>query len=109
MDMAAHDLRGWLVGKGMAVWLLLAVAAFCMGGDATMATADMGCDGHYDSGKVCGQSGLFAPLLGVIPDSPPVQRAESPPLWLALRPPSMPILQFQAAPSSPRAPPFFIL
>jgi hypothetical protein len=103
-----HEARSWVVGKSVAVLLLLAVAAFCIGGGAPMAAADMGCDGHYDSGKVCGQSGPLQPLLGVIPNTPPVQRAESPAAWLALRPPSGPILQFQAAPSSPRAPPLLV-
>lgn len=95
----------WLAGRGLAVVLLLAVAAFCLVGGAPMAAADAGCDGHYASGKVCGQSGPFEPLLGVIPHAPPVQRTESPAAGLAIRPHSEPVLQFHAPPSSPRAPP----
>jgi hypothetical protein len=104
-DMTARETRGSVLGKGLAVWLLLAVAAFCIHGGASMAAADMGCDGHYDSGKVCGQSGPLQPLFGIIPHVPPVQRAGSPAAWLAIRPPSAPSLQFQAVPSFPRAPP----
>lgn len=97
-----------LAGKGVALVLLLAVAAFCIHGGASMAAADMGCEGHYDSGKVCGQSGPLQPLLGVITPASPVQLAGSPTAWLAIRPPSAPPLQFQAAPSFPRAPPLHL-
>ena len=103
--MTAPKTKSWVLGKGVAIWLLLAVAAFCLHGGASMAAADMGCDGHHDSGKVCGQSGSLQPLLGVIPHGPLVQRAASPAAWLAIRPPSAPSLQFQAAPAFPRAPP----
>jgi hypothetical protein len=94
-----------LAGRGVALVLLLAVTAFCIHGGASMAAPDMGCEGHSESGKVCGQSGSLQPLLGVIPHVPPVQRAGSPAAWLAIRPPSAPSLQFQAAPAFPRAPP----
>jgi hypothetical protein len=94
-----------LAGCGLAVVLLLAVAAFCLVGGAPMAAADAGCDGHYASGKVCGQSGPFEPLLGVVAHAPPVQPAESPAPWLAVKPHSELVLQFHAPPSSPRAPP----
>lgn len=95
----------WLPCRSLTVVLLLAVAGFCLVGAAPMAAADAGCDGHYASGKVCGQSGPFEPLLGVIPDAPPVQPAESPAPWLAVKPHSELVLQFHAPPSSPRAPP----
>ena len=106
--MMPYEAKGPLVGRGVAVGVLLAVVVFCMDGGASMAAADMGCDGHYDSGKVCGQAGPLQPLFGVIPHVPPVQRAESPAAWLAIRPPSAPSLQFHAAPSFPRAPPFHL-
>jgi hypothetical protein len=95
----------WLPGRSLAALLLIAVAGFCLVGAAPMAAADAGCDGHYASGKVCGQSGPFEPLLGVIRNAPPVQRAESPAAWLAVKHHAEPVLQFHAPPSSPRAPP----
>jgi hypothetical protein len=85
--------------------LLLAVAAFCLVNGAPMAAADAGCDGHFASGKVCGQSGPLQPLLGVIPHIPLAQRAELPAAWLAIEPQSERVLQVHASPSSPRAPP----
>jgi hypothetical protein len=106
--MRLQGARAWLAGKGVTMLLVLAVAAFCLVGGAPMASADTGCDGHYPSGKVCGQSGPFHSLLGVIPQAPPVPRAESPPAWLALRPPAEPVFQVRAAPSPPRAPPSLI-
>ena len=106
--MTLQEPRIWSAGKGVAMLLLLAVAGFCLVGGAPMAAADMECDGHHDSGKVCGQAGPHEPLLGVIAHTPPVQRAESPTAWLALRPPSELVLRVHAAPSSPRAPPFLI-
>ena len=106
--MTVQNARAWLIGRGATVALLLAVAAFCLVGGAPAAATDAGCDGHYASGKVCGQSGPFEPLLGVVPHTPPVQRAGSPAGWLAVRPPSDLVLQSQAAPSSPRAPPLSI-
>jgi hypothetical protein len=97
-----------LASQALAVVLLLAVAAFCVAGGAPMAEADAGCDGHFASGKVCGQSGSLQPLLGVIPDAPLAQDAEFPAAWLAIEPHSEPALQIHASPSSPRAPPLSI-
>lgn len=94
-----------MAGRGLAVVLLLAVAAFCLVGGAPMAAADAGCDGHSASGKVCGQSGPLQPLVGVLPHAPLAQRAEFPAAWLAIGPHSERVLQVQASPSSPRAPP----
>jgi hypothetical protein len=106
--MRLQGARAWLAGEGVAVLLVLAVAAFCLVGGTPMAAADTGGEGHYASGKVCGQSGPFQPLLGVIPHAPPVPSVESPTAWLALRPPAEPTLQVQATPSPPRAPPSLI-
>jgi hypothetical protein len=94
-----------LASQALAVVLLLAVAAFCLVSGAPMAAADAGCDGHFASGKVCGQSGPLQPLVGVIPYTPLAQRAEFPAAWLAIQPYSERVLQVQASPSSPRAPP----
>ena len=94
-----------LASRGLAVVLLLAMAAFCLVDGAPMAAADAGCDGHSVSGKVCGQSGQLQPLLGVIPHAPLAQRAEFPAAWLAIQPHSERVLQVHASPSSPRAPP----
>ena len=106
--MTVHEAWVRLTGKGMAILLLLAVAAFCLVGGAPMAVADMGCDGHSESGKICAQSGAVAPapVLGVTPQAPPIARAASSTACLVLGPPSEPVLQVQSAPSSPRAPPF---
>jgi hypothetical protein len=94
-----------LASRTLAVVLLLAVTAFCVVGGAPMAAADAGCDGHFASGKVCGQSGPLQPLVGVIPRAPLAQRAEFPAAWLAIQPYSERVLQVQSSPSSPRAPP----
>jgi hypothetical protein len=94
-----------VAGRSLAVVLLLAVAAFCLVGGAPMAAAEAGCDAHFASGKVCGQSGPLQPLLGVIPHVPLAQRAEFPAAWLAIEPHSERALQVHASPSSPRAPP----
>jgi hypothetical protein len=94
-----------LASRALAVVLLLAVAAFCLVSGAPMAAADAGCDGHFASGKVCGQSGPLQPLVGVVPQSPLAQRAEFPGPWLAIEPQSERVLQVHASPSSPRAPP----
>ena len=94
-----------LAGRGLAIVLFLAVAAFCLMGGAPMAAADAGCDGHFASGKVCGQSGPLQPLLGIIPHVPLAQRAEFPAAWLAIEPHSERALPVHASPSSPRAPP----
>ena len=96
---------GRLAGRGLAVVLLLAVAAFCLVGGASMAAADAGCDGHFASGKVCGQSGPLQPLVGVIPHAPLAQRADFPAAWLAIQLHSERAFQVHASPSSPRAPP----
>jgi hypothetical protein len=95
----------WLASRTLAVVLLLVVATFCVVGGAPMAAADAGCDGHFASGKVCGQSGPLPPLVGVIPHAALAQRAEFPAAWLAIQPYSERVLQVQASPSSPRAPP----
>jgi hypothetical protein len=94
-----------LASRALTVVLLLAVAAFCVLGGAPMAAADAGCDGHFASGKVCGQSGPLQPLVGVVPQPPLAQRAEFPGPWLAIEPQSERVLQVHASPSSPRAPP----
>jgi hypothetical protein len=93
------------VGQGLAVGLVLAVAAFCLAGGVSMAPADAGCDSHHESGTVCGQSGPLQPVYGVIPPGSPVQPAGSPTAWLAVRPLPGPRLQVRAPPSFPRAPP----
>jgi hypothetical protein len=108
MAMTVHEAWVWLTGKRMAILLLLAVAAFCLVGGAPMAVADMGCDGHSESGKICAQSGAVAPVLGVTPQAPPIARAASSTAWLVLGPPSERVPQVQSASSSPRAPPFLL-
>jgi hypothetical protein len=94
-----------LASRALVVVLLLVVAAFCFVNGAPMAAADAGCDAHFASGQVCGQSGLLQPLLGVIPDAPLAQHAEFPATWLAIQPHLERVLQLHASPSSPRAPP----
>ena len=94
-----------LASQALAVVLLLAVAAFCLMSGAPMAAADAGCDGHFASGKVCGQSGPLQPLVGVIPHLPLSQHAEFPAASLTIESQSERVLQVHASPSSPRAPP----
>ena len=98
----------WLADRGLGVALALAVAAFCLLGGAPMAAADAGCDGHFASGKVCGQSGPLQPLVGVIPPAPLAQGAEFAAAWLTIQPHPERILQVHASPSFPRAPPLLI-
>ena len=85
------------------------VLGLCLS-SAGPAMADHGsCPGPAPTPRICGQASISDPIPVVVPQILALELNRGSSAWLLWRPVHRPVLEFQADPSAPRAPPLSLV